>query len=198
MHARRRDRTHRGFTLAEAVVAIAIAAVAGAALALGMTSSLQATNAAVEQAIATGLAEQLMDEVVGARYSAVGAGGRQTSLGPSSWESQGPGRSRFDDVDDYANRSAQPPEDPWGITLGTDDGRGGQRHPGFQAPDGYLNRWRREVRVYYVRGTDFTPLPSGQTSDYRAVEVRVLHVNPNGGARELARLQRVVAYVEPL
>lgn len=196
--AARHRRSHEGFTLVEAVFAIAIAAIAGAALLLGMTSSLQTTDATVEQAIATGLAQQLMDEVVGGRYAAVGAGGRQVSLVPNAWESQGPGRSRYDDIDDYHLTTAQPPEDPWGVALGTDDGQGGQRHPEFQIPAGYLDDWREEIRVYYVRESDFTPLPAGQTSDFRAVEVRILRVNSEGGARELARLERVVAYVEPL
>jgi len=40
-------------------------------------------------------------------------------------------------------------------------------------------------------------LPNGETSDYRAIEVRVSCVDEQGGVRELVRLRQVVAYVPP-
>lgn len=176
-----------------------IMAVAGSALLLGIASSLQTTNDALEQEIALGMAQQLMDEVLGARYSAVGVDGYQTSLGPSSYESQGSGRERFDDIDDYDRLRIQPPEDMWGVALGCDDGEGGQRHPAFRATSGFFDHWRQEVDVYYVSATDpAVRLPQGQVSDYRAVEVRIYYVDPERGSRELVRLKRVVAYVPPL
>ena len=197
--ARRPSRLAAAFTLVEALVAISITAIAASVLVLGVHASLQTTDEAVEQTIALGMAEQLLDEVLGARYHAVGVDGYQVNFGPSWYEQQGSGRERYDDVDDYHGLRIQPPEDRWGVPLGRDDGQGGQRHPSFRAPAGLLDPWRQEVDVYYVAESDLaSPLPYGQVSDYRAVEVRILVVDPEGGTRPLASLRRVVTYVPPL
>jgi len=189
----------RAFTLVEALVAISVTAIAASVLLLGLTSSVQTTQEAERQTIAQGIAEQLADEVVGCRYMQAGVTPYQVALGPNAWESSTGTRERYNDVDDFHGFTAGPPEDPWGVTLGKDDGAGDERHPAFQLPDGYFDRWREEIRVYYVDESDLTtPLPYGQVSDYRLVEVRVLYELPEGGARELARVRRVVAYVPPL
>jgi type II secretory pathway pseudopilin PulG len=187
------------FTLVEALVAVTIAAVAASALLMGIHSSLQTTDAAMQQTIAAGMAQQVIDEVVGNLYCQPGLTGYQTTLGPSSSEAQGTGRERFNDIDDYHAQRAKPPEDPWGVVLGKDNGKGGQRHVAFQAPTGYFDNWQQEIDVYYVRESDTSVrLPSGQTSDYRAVEVRIVDVQPDGARRELVKLRRVVAYVPVL
>jgi type II secretory pathway pseudopilin PulG len=187
------------FTLVEALVAISITAIAASVLVLGIHSSLQTTDEALQQTIALGMAEQLLDEVLGARYHAVGVDGYQIIFGPSWYEEHGSGRERYDDIDDYDDLRCQPPEDLWGVELGTDDGEGDQRHPNFRAPAGLLDPWRQEVDVYYVNPSDLaSPLPLGQVSDYRAVEVRILLADPDRGTRPLASLRRVVAYVPPL
>lgn len=191
-------RSAAGFTLVEALVSITIAALAGSVLLLGIGSSLQLTDEGLKQTIAAGMAQQLMDEVLGGRYAADGVGGHQVWLGPSSDESSDPGR-QYDDIDDYNGLRISPPQGPWGIELGEDDGRGGQRHPRFQAPAGFLDDWRQEVDVYYVAESDLsTRLPAGQTSDYRVVEVRIIQQPADRKGRELARVRRVVAYVPPL
>jgi hypothetical protein len=52
------------------------------------------------------------------------------------------------------------------------------------------------VDVYYVAETDFaTPLPAGQTSDYRVVRVRILIDVPQKSPRQITELKRVFAYV---
>ena len=195
----RRVRPPAAFTLVEALVAIGITAVAGSVLLMGVTSSLQTTTEALDQTIAAGMAEQLMDEVLGARYHAAGAGGYQVNLGASLWELSGSGRERYDDVDDYNGLRNLPPEGFWGIELGADDGEGDLRHPDFQAPDGFFDDWRQKIDVYYVDESDLTTrLPYGQVSDYRAVEVTIESVDPERGTRELANLRRIIAYVPPL
>lgn len=195
----RRRRLPAAFTLVEALVAISITAIGAAALLLGISSSLQTTNHAMEQTIATGMARQLLDEVVGGRYYAAGLGDPyQTYFGPSSYEQGGMARERYDDIDDYHGIRSKPPVDPWGVALGTDDGEGSQRHPSFCAPSGLLDNWQQEIDVYYVDGSDLTTrLASGQVSDYRAVEVRIVLVDPDRGRRELASARQVVAYVPP-
>jgi type II secretory pathway pseudopilin PulG len=195
----RRRALRAAFTLVEAVVALALTAIAGSALLLGLASSLDTSSDAVEQTIAAGMAQQLLDEVAGARYMELGYSAHQAVLQASTWERQTGTRERFDDVDDYNEFRSRPPVDFWGVKLGEDDGEGGMRHPAFRAPDRFFDRWRQEIDVYYVRESDLTTrLPAGQVSDYRAIEVRVLHEDANGAVRPLATLRRVVAYVPPL
>jgi type II secretory pathway pseudopilin PulG len=184
-----------GFTLVEAMVSLSITAVAGSALLLGVASSMDTAHVIVEETIAAGLAQQLMDEVAGSRYAEAGSGGYQPTLGTEAGEA-GSNRERFDDLDDFNNAGFQPPCDYWGVTLGADDGEGGQRHPNFQVPPGYFDRWLEAAEVYYVSNADMTTrLPAGQTSDYRAVHVRVYLNDPEKGPRLRAELRRVFAYV---
>lgn len=196
---RRALRLAAAFTLVEALVAISITAIAASVLAVGIHASLQTTDESLKRTIALGLAEQLLDEVLGARYHAVGVDGYQVTFGPSWYELEGSGRARYDDIDDYHGVRNQPPEDLWGVPLGTDDGQGSKRHPNFCAPAGLLDHWRQEIDVYYVDESDLArPLPFGQVSDYRAVEVRILIADPDRGNRLLATLRRVVTYVPPI
>ena len=186
------------FTLIEATIAIALAVTAAGVLLLGVTSSHQTADDALKRTIATGIAEQLMDEILGKRYCADQSNGYETSLSCSSWEASGQGRQRYNDIDDFNGVRTQPPTDLYGIALGADNGEGGLRHTAFQAPSGLMDKWRQEVDVYYVRETDLSTRLTGQTSDYRMVEVRVTEEIPGVGRRELAKVKRVVVYVPPL
>jgi prepilin-type N-terminal cleavage/methylation domain-containing protein len=195
---RTRDR-HRGFTLIEAMTAITIAAIAGSALLLGTSSSIQTTDDAMRRTIAYGMAQQLMDEVVGCRYMDLGGNASSTTIGPSTSEAAGGTRQLFDDIGDFNGYRCQPPKDAYGIALGADNGQGGLRNAAFQASTAYFLNWRQEVDVYYVSDTDLTTkLASGQTSDYRMVEVRIMYIDPKSGAVQLAQIKRVVTYVAPL
>lgn len=200
--------THRhpppAFTLVEAVVAMTITAIAASAILLGVHSSLMTTIDAEEQAIAQGIAQQLLDEVLGSRYSLLPSSPSQDTvhdvvLKPSATKAAPGTRELFTDTDDYNGFLGEPPVDTWGVELGSEDIDGTQRHPSFRASPGYFDRWREEIRVYYVDEADLAePLPTGQFSDYRAIEVIVSRVNEQGGVRELARLRQVVTYVPPV
>ncbi len=188
-----------GFTLVEALISISIAAMAGSILLLGVASSLQSASESLQQTVAAGVAQQLIDEVLGAKYCDDPSSGHQTSLGPSATEAAGTGRERFNDIDDYNGQRISPPKDIWGVEIGKDDGQGGQRHASFQAPAGFFRDWRAEIDVYYVAEADLsTRLPDNQPTDYRAVVVRILYDPPDRAARELVRSRRVVAYVQPM
>lgn len=217
--AGRRRRQPAAFTLIEALVSISIAALAGSVLLLGTTSSIQSTTEALKQTVASGMAQQLMDEVVGSRFVELVYDSDGKPLGPEAVvfgrDAGEVTRDEFDDVDDYNGYSSgsesesSPPKDPWGINLGKDDGEGGEREGSFWAPlsvsengreaiDLFRN-WRQEVDVYYVDESDLTTrLPAGQVSHYRVVEVRIIDDPPDRNARELVKLKRVVAYVPPL
>jgi len=187
--------SRRGFTLVEAMLSVAIISIAGTALITGIASSINTTDAAMQQAIGLGLAEQLMDEIASRHYAEPG-GSPTTTLGPEAGETSSGSRSLFDDLDDYNGLIDQPPSDVNGFELGKDNGSGGERNSNFKLPVGQLAGWRREVTVAYVSDADFTtPLSGGITSNFRLVEVRVFVDNSQGGSREVARLSRVFAYV---
>ena len=191
-------KSRRGFSLAEALIAIAIAAIAAGALLLGTHASMQNAEEAWKRTVAAGMAQQLMDEIVGNKYCAYPDNPYETQLGRSPWEAAGTGRERYNDIDDYNGLRIQPPSDLWGVRLGIDDGQGGVRHLAFQAPTAVLDRWRQEVDVYYVNENNPSQrLASGQVSNARAVEVRIMENDPQRGWRQLARLRRIVAYVPP-
>jgi type II secretory pathway pseudopilin PulG len=185
-------RSPAGYTLVEAMVAISLTALAGAVVLLTVQTSLDAADQALEQTVAAGLAEQLLDEVLGAMYCEPMGDPRQTPLGPGAFELQGTGRTRFSEIGDYHGYSAQPPLDRWGQPIGQGDDAGGLRHANFRAPEDF-DDWRHRVEVCYVSESDPSIALSGaQTSDYRSIEVVIERRLSSGDYLELARRRRVV------
>jgi len=184
------------FTLVEALVASTITAIAGSALLLGIATSMDATDENLEETVAMGIAQQLMDEISAQQYMQPGTTPNASFLGPDGNASQGPGRTKFNDIDDYNGLQTQPPTDRWGVTLGTGNGLGAQRAPNFKATPGYFNRWHQKVTVYYVSDTDFTtPMANGGTSYHKAVKIQILVDDPVRGPMARATLTRVFSYV---
>lgn len=192
-----RTAARRGLTLVEAMAALTVMAMASAVALTAVQSSLQLAEDSVDETIAAGLAEQLLDEALGQRYMAVGTDPYQYPFGPSAWEQRSVARERWNDMDDYHGWTAVGVVDRWGIPLGDDDGHGGRRLADFQLPRRFLGDWRRRVEMHYV--ADDEPsirLPGGQTSSTRSIEV-VVERPAGDGWRELARARRVVTYVGP-
>lgn len=195
MRLLRNHRRLHAFSLIEAMVALSITAMAGAVLLLATEGVLKSTNDAVAQTVAQGMAAQLIDEVLGARYCAA-TNPYETSLSASAWELAGSGRERFNDTDDYNNYTATPPKDLWGVTLGQGDDAGGLRHPSLRNSSSEFQKWRQRIEVYYVNPSDPTQrLPNSSPTDFRAVEVTIERFEPNGSVRPLAKLRRVYCYV---
>ena len=195
-HDRRAGSPRRAFSLIEAMVALSITSMAGAVLLLTTEGVLKTTNDSVAQTIAQGMALQLIDEVLGNRYCAVGATPYDSSLVPSAWEKAGQGRERYNDTDDFNKYSASPPVDPFGILLGQGDDLGGLRHAAMRSPGHDFSNWRQRVDVYYVDQDNPTVrLPVNQPTDFRAVEVTIERDEPNGSVRPLANIRRVFCYV---
>jgi len=170
--------SRRGFTLVEAMIAISLAALAGSVLLVGINASVTVTDDELNETIALGMAQQLMDEIVGNRLTATTTAGR----------------SNFDDIFDYANYQSTPPVDRWDVTLGTDDGEGGRRHASVRATSALLRRWTQKVLVYPVDPSNpSVQISSSSTNTCFAVEVRILNADPQGVTKELARLRRVLA-----
>ena len=185
------------FTLVEAVIALTIMALAGSVLLLAAQTSLRTTDEAVRRTIAEGLADQLLDEIVTRRYMEIGETPNDPILGTEGGETTGV-RSLLDDTDDYHHLAVKPAQGMYGEPLGTGDDAGGPRHASFRISSGFFENYRQRVRVYYVDPTaPDLPLPEGQTSYYRGVEVAIDYVDPTGGEQELAVRRRVYAYVPP-
>lgn len=190
--------SRRAFSLIEAVIAVGLTVMAAGTLLMAVSTSQQTTDEALRQTIAAGMAEQLMDEILGQKYCADAYFGYETNLSRSSWEAAGNGRERYNDIDDYNLVRTQPPTDLNGIALGRDDGLGGVRAAALQANTGLISRWRQEIDVYYVTEANPAQRLAGGTSDYRVVEVRITEEIPGVGRRQWAKLQRVVSYVPPV
>jgi type II secretory pathway pseudopilin PulG len=180
----------RAFSLVEALIALTIMALAGSVLLLSIESSLHSTTEAVEQTIADGIAQQLLDEILTKRYAEDGL------IGPAVDELLGTSRQLFDDVDDYHGYSSQPLQDRYGQPLGTGNDAGGQRAATFRVPADSFQNWRQRVEVYYVDPATHTTASSDPTS-YRAVEVFIEKLDSDGSVVPLASRKRIVAYIAP-
>ncbi len=191
--------TRRGFSLIEAMVAISIMAIAGSALLWGVSGAIQTTDDNLQQTLAIGMAQQLMDEIVGNRYHAIGGDGYEYPMSASSWEKSGLGRERYNDIDDFNGLRTSPPVEVYGTAVGKGDDTGEFRHPNFRVVHDYFKNWRQEVDVFYANPDNLSQnLSGGTTSDYRAIEVRIVREDPGLAPRVLAKLRQVVAYVPPL
>ncbi len=187
----------RAFTLTEAMVGLAVLGLAGTTLLLAMHGSMRAVHSAEERTVAMGMALQLLDEIAAQQYMNPGISPYQWPLGPNASEAAA-ARHAYNDLDDYADYKAKPPQDRWGIPLGQDDGRGGRRHPAFRLPDGHFGTWQQLVSVYYVSNDNLSQaLAAGATSNYRAVRVRIVREDARLGTVTLADVTRVFAYVPP-
>jgi type II secretory pathway pseudopilin PulG len=100
------------------------------------------------RAVAMGLADELLSEILQAEYSEPSGSG---ALGPDSGESAGP-RSVFDDVDDYDDWNKSPP----------------QYRDGTPIPD--RTDWRHRVEVDYVLLSDPTQ-PTGGDQGIKRIRV---------------------------
>ena len=193
-----------GFTLIEALAAISIMAMAGSVLLLAAQTSLDATDDAAKQAIAQGICEQVLDEIMSKRYVESGSSYDQNTLYRGAGETT---RLSWNDSDDFNGYAVIPVADTWGQTLGTGDDAGGQRHAKFKVPSGFFQKWRLRVDVYYVSSSDLSlrldnpPVAAGgtlaNTSGYRAAEVTVEYLDTDGTYRMLAKGRRVYAYIPP-
>lgn len=198
--ATKRSKLNGGFTLVEAMVSITLIALAGSALLLATQTSMDSSDDAFEQNLARGIANQIVDEVLGRRYASAGASPYQYPLSAGSHELSTPQkRILFDDTDDFNNYVSRPLRDPWAIELGQGDGAGGLRPANFQLRDDYFDDWSVAIRVNYANPSDLAQnLTGSNTSNYRAVEVTVGKYDETGSARRLATVRRVYGYIPPI
>ncbi len=191
----RRGNSRRGFSLVEAMAALAIVGIAAGAILSASMNSVSSTDGSLRNYQALGIAQGMIDEISGMRYMAVGADPYDTFLGPNTSE-KATGRSAFNDLDDYNGWSEQPLKEKGGQSLGNEDGDGSARDPNFRVPSSYFTRWRTQVTVYYANeGAWTTPLSPSSPTSYRTLQVKVQYNDPTLGYLDLANLTRTFSYV---
>lgn len=195
-----RNRSHvrcrPAFTLMEATVALMVTSMAGSVLLLSLTSATTTTDEAARKYIAYGIGQTLMDEITGMRYMELGANPLDTGLAPGADEQAGVGRSLYDDIDDYADLSNQPPKDRNGQVLGNENGDTAARDPRFRVPAAIMNRWKIESDTFYVNENAWlTPLADTQPRNFRTTRVRVSYVPVKGATVLMNETARTFAYV---
>lgn len=191
-------RPHRrcAFSLVEVLVSLTIIGLAGAALLLATESTTQTGNDALAATIARGIAEQILDDVLGQRYMAAGESPTALPFGPEAGEVSTPVKTiLFDDADDFHRLDQSPPLDPWGIALGQGNGTGGLRPEDFRLSAAYLANWRVTVAIHYVSESDpAVDLTGTATSGLRSATVTVSRT-VNGVTDTLAQMRRVFSHV---
>lgn len=164
---------------------------------LAVESCLTSTTEAVDQLIADGMANQLLDEISLKRFMANGDTPLSIS-GPSSYETSGNGRERFNDLDDCKNFSARPAEGIWGETLGTGNDSGGNGKRELYASQYAVCQLAAAGRDLFCQpDQSFAKTDWLRMSYYRAVEVTIEYVRADGGVIPLAKRRRVYAYMPP-
>lgn len=178
-----------GFSMVESLVAVAITAIAGGALLTSLGAAIQASSHATDAAMARGLAAQLMDEVVSARF-------------PADFDVRAIDGTReyFDDLDDYHGWTSRPPAEKSGIPLGQDGPIvGGVRtlRTDVLRPDAVaLSNFTREVVVERVEpnGTGGWSATAAATTS-RRITVRVRYTDARSNSTVLSELMQIVSDV---
>lgn len=165
--ARDQSRAHRraGLSLAEAAIStVIVAGVLVAALDL-FAATARARVIQTGQVQANALAQQLMTEILRARYQEPE---ETVSFGRELSES-GASRADFDDVDDYDNWSASPPQAKDGTPMVRYDG------------------WTREVSISYTGTSDPKALTLPDDEGLKRITVTV--TDPRGDLITLVALR---------
>jgi MSHA pilin protein MshD len=123
-----------GLTMVEVVVSTMIVGVLMIAELNALGSAMSSSESAGNRAVALGLSDDLMAEILKAKYVDPGT---SPTFGPETGES-GSSRAAFNDVDDYNSWSEQPPQAKDGTAM-TD-----------------RSDWRRRVTVERVTASDPT------------------------------------------
>lgn len=193
-----RNALRTGFSLMEAVVAMSIVAFASSVLLLGVEATMQSVEEQEEITIADGMARQILDEIQGQNWvdPALRSQPYQTSLSASPDELIGPGRSLFDDTDDYNNYQATPPVHLNGKALAATDSTGDTLPEAFRPRSSFLSDWRLTVEVAYLNENNHAvQVADYQPTSYRVLICRVYRQNRDNTWREIVTRQRVISYI---
>jgi type II secretory pathway pseudopilin PulG len=176
---------HRaGVTLVETVIAVSLMTFAASALLTTVCSSVQISTTSQHTVIATGLADQLMDEI--ASVSFPGSGSAST----------GSGRTGFTNFDAYNGYSASPPLARSGQVIGTEDTAATTRPQQFQPDPKLLSHFTQQVLVEKIADSGgSTWVTASQSTTLRRVTVTISYTDANGVTTPLAVQVRVFTNV---
>ncbi len=188
------DAPNGGFTLAEALVAISVATIAGTALLTALANSVQSSSILLRRTIGLGLAQQMLDEIAATAFPVYPDG-----YTPGQHESA-TNRLPFDDIDDYHGWSSRPPVDRDGRPLGSGgtirNGTYLPRPTSMQVNPLLMERFSRSVTVEFVEpAADGKWLVRSKPTDWRRVTVTIRHTDLAGRTQTVATLTEVFARI---
>ena len=211
---RRRERgpsCRRAFSLLEAMVSLTLLTMIAAVLIGAAQSAANSVSLSMDEFTAEGIAQLVMDEAMGytyvdQSYTASDPNGVEITAMGNSVNSGSRYGGSWGDIDDFNGASPtttyvnQPPTDCWGATFGLGAGTNTAgnpdlRNPSFQLSSNYFSNWQLQTNCYYVSPTDFSQRLTTGTSWFRALEVRVYRVLPDGSLLLLRQLRRVHCHV---
>ena len=182
-------RRRSGFSMVEALIAVTITTIGGAALLTSIGAAVHTSTDATHRAVARGLAEQMIDEIAAQRFPA----STNPMLAVTS-------RIFFNDIDDYDGWSARPPQVREGLTVGTEGNIVfGVTQPRLDAlrPDlDLIGKFTRRVDVERIQpdgGSGWTVV--SQHTNFRRVTVRVDYTDGQSNTATLAEISRIFTYV---
>lgn len=178
-----------GFSMVEALIAVTITTIGGAALLTSIGAAVHTSTDAAHRAVARGLAAQLIDEIAARRFPA------STNLLLAATS-----RISFDDIDDYDGWSARPPQDREGLSIGIDGGTVSgvavPRPDALRADVDLIGQFTRRVDVERIQpdaGSGWTVV--SKHTNFRRVRVRVDYTDAQSNTATLAEISRVFTYV---
>lgn len=177
-----------GISLVESIIAVTLTTFVASALLTSVSSSVQVSTDNMRTTIASGLADQLMDEIATVKFPS------GTGTAPV-----GQGRTGFDDLDDYNGYSACPPQARNGFVIGTEgansSGTAIYRPQQFQPDSRVLSRYRQQVTVEKIAESGATWVVVSQSSTLRRVTVTVSFTDAQGKTTALAVQSRIFSNV---
>lgn len=189
----------RAFSLPEALAALALTGLAASALLLASYSALAQTASTRDHALAQGLAQQMLDEILEHPFTVSPAwqaarGDFETPIGGVHADA----RLAFQTLDDYDGYVTERPiRDAAGYPWGRGDVAGQPRHSSFALPADYFSGWRLAVRVRPVADVNLqAALAVGTASPLRRIEVTVSKL-VDGQSVPIVTASRVVAEMAP-
>lgn len=172
-------------SLVETVIALSLTTFAASALLTAVSSSVRVSTDSLHVAIASGLADQLLDEIALVKFPSA------TTTGSS-----GIGRTGFDDLDDFNGYSASPPQARDGSLVGTEgSGSLSTRPQQFQPSPRQLSRYRQQVVVEKVVESGNSWAVTTQSSNLRRVTVTISYTDAQGQTTPLCTQVRIFSNV---
>lgn len=172
-------------SLVETVIALSLTTFAASALLTAVSSSVRVSTDGLHVAIASGLADQLLDEIAMVKFPSA------TTTGSS-----GVGRSGFDDLDDYAGYSASPPQARNGSLIGTEGSVSLVTRPQqFQPSPRQLSRYRQQVTVEKIVEAGNSWSVTTQPTNLRRVTVTISYTDAQGLTTPLCTQVRIFSNV---